>query len=416
MISPPLPRYRIYTHFQDYARSGGDLLRVGSADSGAHGRLEAAVCDWLGVEHAVSMPQNRVGIYFAVKALVRPGRKIILSPYTLSDVINMVVCAGAVPVFADIDRATCNIDPKEIEGLIDSETDAVLVTHLHGLTCDMDAISEMCQRHGLKLIEDAAQAFGSRHAGQFAGTFGDAGVYSFGMYKNITSFYGGMLTTPHPDVADRIRAWMADLPPQDLGVYLRKVANGLATDLATFPPVFKSLTYWVFRYAFLNDVAFLNRQVSIEQEPKLKSSIPDAYLCRMRPVQARIALSHLSHVESDSAARIEAAAQYDRGLADISGILLPPMRHDGGHIYTYYPIQVPDRQKLLRHLVSDGRDTAVQHLRNCADLDCFAQWRRDCPSAARTASEVVLLPTYPRYTAGEIDKTIRSIRDFYGYA
>ncbi|NNG03720.1 MAG: hypothetical protein HKM95_06410 [Inquilinus sp.] len=415
MISPPLPRYRIYTRTRDYPWIGFGLFGFAGAD--AFDRLEAQVADQFGGANCVPMPQNRVGIYFAVKALVRPGKKIVLSPYTLSDVVNMVVCAGAVPVFADIDRRTCNIDPAGIEALIDDDTDAVLITHLHGLLCDMAPIVELCRRRGVKLIEDAAQAFGSRQGtdSRYAGTFGDAGVFSFGMYKNITSFYGGMLVTPHTEVAETVRDWMRDLSYQALGLLLHKVATGIATDLATFPPVFRSFTYWLFRFAYLHDVGALNRQVTIESDPRLKTRVPDSYLCRMRPIQATIVRSQLPRVATDAAKRIRAAALYDEGLRDITEILLPPLRTDGSHIYTYYPIQTADRDRLLKHMIRSGRDTAVQHLRNCASLECFADWQRDCPNAELTASQVVLLPTYPRYSETEIQRNIASIRDYFGY-
>ena len=105
-----------------------------------------------------------------MKDLVQPGRRVVLSPYTLSDVVNMVVVAGAEPVFADVERETCNIDPAQVEELIDDSTDAVIVTHLHGLICDMDRIGAICRERGVALIEDAAQACGPQCGGRRAGT------------------------------------------------------------------------------------------------------------------------------------------------------------------------------------------------------------------------------------------------------
>jgi dTDP-4-amino-4,6-dideoxygalactose transaminase len=134
--------------------------------------LEKEVADIQNIGHAITVPMARVGIYLAVSALVRPGRKIVLAPYTLADVINMVICAGAIPVFADIERSSCNISSVRVSQLIDDHTDAVLVTHLHGLACDMPRLVEVCQQRGVKLIEDAAQAFGTRLNGQAVGTFG----------------------------------------------------------------------------------------------------------------------------------------------------------------------------------------------------------------------------------------------------
>ena len=94
--------------------------------------------------------------------------------------------------------------------------------------------------------------------------------------------------------------------------------------------------------------------------------------------------------------------------------MLPPFRDDGSHGYSYYPIQCDDRTALLRSLMSDGRDLAAQHLKNCADLPCFAEWARDCPNARATADATLLLPTYPRYGVEDVERNIRAIRHFFG--
>jgi len=166
------PRYRIYTTPKAYSTVALDLLSGLNQSKGKLDQLELALKKLTASPYALPMPQCRVGIYHAVKHLVPKGKKVILSPYTLTDVINMVVCAGAVPVFVDIERSTCNISPEAIEASIDEDTVAILVTHLHGLACDMTRIKSLCEKYDLKLIEDAAQSFGARHEGQFVGTFG----------------------------------------------------------------------------------------------------------------------------------------------------------------------------------------------------------------------------------------------------
>ncbi len=414
MLRAPQPRYRLYTTPASYLTVAVDLLS-GSPDGAAdRDRLESAVCSQLGSQHAICVPQDRVGIYLAVRALVPPGSKVIMSPYTLSDVINMVICAGAIPVFADIDRETCNLDPATVEQLVDSKTAAVLVTHLHGLSCDMDRFRQLCDRHGLKLIEDAAQAFGTRYDGRHVGTFGDAGVFSFGLYKNVNSFLGGLLVTNQQEVHDKVRAIMAEWPREGWRRLLGKTLKGLASDIATYPPLFKVLTYWMFRYAYLHDIGFLNRKVMIELDPHRKDEMPASYLHKMSGAQARIVQKQLDDVDRLSAARIEIARIYHEGLADIPGLVVPPYVADGSHIYTYYPLQSPHRTELIRYMVEHGRDVAVQHLRNCAELPCFSEFARPCPNAAETAEQCILLSTYPRFGQQEARRNVEVIRRFYG--
>lgn len=409
----PLPRYRLYDDPRTYATIARELVTGRWKSGTACAELEKSLAS-LGAPHAVLTPRARVAIHLAVKALIQPGQKVVLSPYTIADVVNMVVSAGGVPVFADIERETCNVDPAEIEKLVDADTGAVLVTHLHGLACDMDVIPRITSERGVALIEDAAQAFGVRFAGRPVGSFGDAGIFSFGKYKNVNAFLGGVLLTRHAEVAASVRAGLAEWPLQDPPQLLGEVAHGLATDLATWPPLFRSLTFWVFRFAFLQELSILNKQVSFDDAPELHRELQAGYRRRMTPLQARLVLRQLARVDEFTRERIERARLYHEGLRDVPELMLPPLRTDFSHMYTYFPVQADDRNALLRHLMKQGRDVAGQHIKNCADFPAFEAWHRDCPNARKTAASLVLLPTYPRYGLGEVEANVRVIREYFG--
>jgi perosamine synthetase len=410
----PLPRFRIYSRPRDYLAIARDVATRRWLEGDECRELERAIEARQGVAHAICAAKARVAIFLAVRALVPRGRKVVLSPYTISDVVNMVICAGAVPVFADLERETCNVDPAEVERCIDSETAAVLVTHLHGLACDVERIAAICRERGVALIEDAAQAFGARSGGRPVGSFGDAGIYSFGMYKNVNAFFGGMLVTPHAELAGRLRAELASFPPQEIGYFLSKAASGLVSDVATWPPLFRALVYRIFRFGFLHDVAFLNDQLAVDQHPESKRELPETYLRRLTPMQARLVLGQLDRVDADIRTRIRAAERYHAGLRDVGEIRLPPLRSDFSHTYGTFPIQVPDRQDFLRFLMRERRDVAAQHLHNCADLPCFRDFHRECPNARETARSLVLLPTYPRYGPADVDRNIEATRRYFG--
>lgn len=410
----PLPRLRIYTTLDQYRQVLLDTVTGRARRGDAVERLEEALAATVGAKYAVAMPLARVGIYFAIKALIKPGQKVILSPYTIADVVNMVVLAGGNPVFADIERETCNIDAAEVERLIDDNTGAVMATHFYGLACDIERIAAICKARGVPLIEDAAQAFGVRVNGRRVGTFGTVGIYSFGMYKNVNSFFGGMITTDDPNVRNRIAKEMAALPYQSLGGYFKKVAEALATDVITWPLFFRMGFFWVLRFAFLKDVSAINNKMKIDVDPKLKTEMPENYLCRMTPLQARMILGQLERVDGETRRRIEAAHIYHRGLSDIPELILPPMRTDMSHMYWYYPIQYAKRHDLVAFAMKHLRDITESYHRNCADLPCFAPWHRDCPNARATADSLIYLPTYPRYTDREIEKTVQVVRSFFG--
>lgn len=415
MFGAPQPRSRLYTTTSSYTRALAAMAGLSSYEGTGGSRLEQSLEAQFPGMHAVAMPMARVGIYLTLKALIRPGQKVILSPYTISDVVNMVLCAGGVPLFADVEAGgTCNIDPNIVADLLRTEHDvgAVLVTHFYGLMCDVDAIVGMCAARGIPVIEDAAPAFGAKKGGRRAGTIGHAGIFSFGLLKNVTSFVGGAVITRDAALAETLRREVADFsvfPPKKLG---KKMLSGLAFDTATQPFIFSSSVYWLFRYAYLHDLKFFNNKLDTDSNPVSYDTFPDRYRHRLSGIQADIASDQFAEVDQNTAARIERARIYEEGLRDIQSIARPPFRDDGSHIYLYYSIQHEERDALAQAMTRAGRDVQISHHRNCASLPCFAKYHRDCPNAERAANCVVYLPSYPAYGLDQVQANVDAIRSF----
>jgi dTDP-4-amino-4,6-dideoxygalactose transaminase len=376
------------------------------------GRLEAEICRRFDVGAAVCAPMARTALYFTLREMIRPGQSVVMSPLTIVDVVNMVLLAGGVPVFADICRTSCAVDPNQVESLIDARAGAVLITHLHGETAGAFAFQDICRRHGVPLIEDAAQAFGAAESGRRLGTIGDVGIYSFGFYKNLNAWQGGMLVSQNRGLADRIRRQMNQCRCLAAHHLLALTLRGLLTEALTWPPLFASLTARVIRYSELHGVGVVTRRMNPEFGQRRLPTMPKDYLGNMTVPQAMIALRNLDRVDSDTVARIANAARYHRSLSELDGLILPRCHEGPSHIYTYYPIQFHNRDALLRYGMLRRRDFAAQHLFNCADLPEFSEFYRDCPNARAAARELILLPTYPRYPATEIEKNIEVIRDY----
>jgi perosamine synthetase len=354
----------------------------------------------------------RTGLYLGLRELIRPGQKVILSPLTIVDVVNMVILAGGIPVFADIRRQSCAIDPDQVESLIDGKTGAVLITHLHGETAGAHGFRDICTRRGVPLIEDAAQAFGAVESGRRLGTIGHLGIYSFGFYKNLNTWRGGMLVSQDQDLIAGIRRRMDSLPVFSSWRLLALAVRGSLTDLATWPPLFATFMHPFLRASLLGRVAAVNRLMDPEHGATRLRSMPPGYLRRMTSSQAFLGLSKVERIDADSQVRIANAARYHRALAPLETLITPKLNGGWSNIYTYYPIQYREREELLRYSTRRKRDFAAQHLRNCADLPEFREFYRDCPNARAAAQELILLPTYPRYPASEIQQNIEVIQQF----
>jgi len=402
----------LYSNFRHYFRVLLDIFTNRTQKGDNCLKLE----EWVKTNHvadyALCTPQARVAIYLVIKSITEKRKKIILSPYTIVDVVNMVICAGATPVFCDIVEGTCNIDPKEAEKLVDSKTAGIMVTHLHGLVAELSSFKKICEKNNILLIEDAAQAFGAKIKDRHAGTIGDIGIFSFGRYKHISSLYGGMLVTNKKSLHEKISNEYATFDGTKKSKLLKRCIELSVKDLLTKTCLFQFFLFQIIRISEKFDITFLKRIFGSENDLSIKKKIPSDYLERLSQSQARMTINQLDQLKSNHLKRIENAKEYYKALKGHDRIGLPPWREDMSHIYTYYPVQFDDRDSMIKHLIGCKRDASVQHYKNCADLNAFGNFYRDCPVARKVARSTILLPTYPSYRISEIHKTCTVIDEF----
>ncbi len=187
----------------------GDIIRSGNLSS-LHGKynaqLEEELARYLGVKHAFTASSGTSSIHLALKAVgVGPGDEVITTPFTFVATVSTILHSNAVPIFADIDRETLNLDPGSVESVITDKTKAILVVHLAGHPADMDGFSKIARERGLYVIEDTAQSLGAEYGGVKAGGLGHASTHSFYPTKTITTGEGGAVATGDDGLAARIK-------------------------------------------------------------------------------------------------------------------------------------------------------------------------------------------------------------------
>ncbi len=301
---------------------------------------------------------------------VGPGDEVITTPYTFFATAGSIARLHAKPVFVDIDPLTYNIDPEKIEAAITPRTKAIIPVHLYGQMADMDPIMEIAERHGLYVIEDAAQAIGAEYKGRRAGSVGHLGCFSFFPSKNLGGFGdGGMVVTNDADLAERVRI---------LRVHGAK--------------------------------------------PKYYHHVVGGNF-RLDAIQAAVLRVKLRHLDEWTAARQRNANRYrelfrEAGLLERGEAITLP--HDAGwgrHIYNQFVIRVPKRRDELKaYLGENGIGSAVYypvplHLQKCfADLGYKAG---DFPESEKATHETLALPVYPELSAYQSAVVVDSIRRFF---
>ncbi len=169
-------------------------------------KFEQGFSDYIGMHQGVAVANGSAALDIAVQALgLGPGDEVVMPTFTIASPAFSVIRAGATPVLIDSDPITWNMNVDQIEGKITSATKAILVVHIYGLPVDMDPIIELCQKHKLFLIEDAAEMHGQTYKGRMVGSFGDLSTFSFYPNKHLTTGEGGMILTNNDKLAERCR-------------------------------------------------------------------------------------------------------------------------------------------------------------------------------------------------------------------
>ena len=172
--------------------------------------FEQKFADWIGTKYAIAVNSGTAALHVALLSCgIGKGDEVITTPFTFIASGNAIVYTGAKPVFADIDLKTYTLNPDTIESLITENTKAILPVHLYGQSANMDRINEIAEKHGLIVIEDAAQAHGATCNGKNVGNMGDMACFSFYPTKNMTTSEGGIITTNDEDLAENAKIFRA---------------------------------------------------------------------------------------------------------------------------------------------------------------------------------------------------------------
>lgn len=340
-----------------------DVLRSGRLAQGEQvAAFEAEFAALHGVPHAVAVNSGTAALVGALSALgIGPGDEVLTTPFSFVATVNAILEVGARPRFVDIDDRDFALDPAAVEAAITPATAAILVVHLFGQCADMGSLTAVAARHGLALVEDAAQAHGARFGVASAGAFG-VGCFSFYATKNLTTGEGGMVTTHDVGLAERLRL-------------LRN--HGMAS-----------------RYEYVRA----------------------GHNWRMTDLAAAIGRAQLPDYDDVVARRTANAVALTEGLRDLDELLLPAEQPGRRHVWHQYTVRVRGgrRDALAAGLADRGIGSAVHYPAVLADLTHVAGVARGgdaIPTARRCAESVVSIPVHHHLTAGEIERIVWATRD-----
>jgi perosamine synthetase len=344
-----------------------EVLRSGWLSLGPMGaRFEALLAEAAGARHCAAVSSGTAGLHLCMHiAGVGPGDEVITSPYSFVASANCAIYEGATPVFADIDPQTYNLDPAAVEAAITPRTKAIVAVDIFGYPCELDPLLELCERHGLTLVEDACEALGARYKGRLLGSHGHLTTFAFYPNKQMTTGEGGAVTT--------------------------------------------------------NDEAEHELLVSLRNQGRLETSSwlqhgRLGFNYRLDDLSAALGIGQIEKLDRILAARAEVAARYDELLRDVD--VEPPLADDADHVRSWfvYVVKLPegaDRDGVAGRLAERGIATAPYlpsiHLQSYM-RERYGFSEGMLPVSEDCSARTLALPFHARLERGDQERVVEALR------
>jgi perosamine synthetase len=321
-----------------------------------------------GAEYGEFAPNGTLAIYLALTAAgIGPGDEVIVPDFTFIATANAVAMAGATPVFADVTPTNFQLDIEACESRINSHTKAIMPAHMYGMVSNMGAIMELANRHGIMVIEDAAQALGVNYNGQHAGTFGKAGCFSFFADKAVTTGEGGFVITDDPEIAHNLK-FLRNQGREDRG-------------------------------------SFIHPEIGFN--------------FRMTDIQAAIGLTQLGKLPEAKRRKLQALQWFKDGLADVDEVSFLKLEPGSERIPFRTCIIAKQAHELMRFM--DEREIQARtffyplHKQPAFKkiVDNSGVSSEEFPNSTYAYDHGICLPAFPEMSEEQVDYTISVIKDFY---
>ena len=360
-----------------------ETLRSGWIGTGPRvKRFEEMFKDYKGSKYAIAVNSCTAALHLSMMAVgTKPQDEVIVPTMTFAATANAVIHALARPVFVDCKKDTLNIDPEDVRRKITGKTKAIIPVHFAGRPCDMDSLSDISNRNGLKMIEDCAHAIEAEYHGKKVGTFGDLGCFSFYVTKNITTGEGGMVITDDHGYEELIKVL---------------ALHGMSKDA----------------WKRFSDEGFKHYQV-----------VYSGYKYNMTDIQAAIGIHQLPRIDKYREKRKSIWLRYNEAFKDLPVYTPSPEEPDTRHSYHLYTLLLDldrlgiDRDTFLDEMTKRNIGTGVHYIAlhlHPYYQKTFGYRRGDFPNAEWISERTVSLPVSPKLTDSDVDDVVVSVRKILG--
>jgi perosamine synthetase len=370
-----IPLFKIYWDKDDIAAVNKAIRRGMEWAIGPEvAQFQENLAAYLKVKYCLTFNSGTSALHAIFLAYgIGPGDEVIVPSFTFIATANAVLFVGAKPVFADIEEKTCGLDPKDVEKKITPKTKAIIPVHVAGISCLIEELKSIAQKHKITLIEDAAEALGAKVGETKVGSIGDAAILSFCQNKTITTGEGGAVVTNSEDIYNRLK--------------LIRSHGRLETKGSNYFSSTQYMDYVTLGYNF-----------------------------RISNITAALGVAQLKKLDKIIGMRRERAHLYDNALAKLGNVITPQVPPGYYHVYQMYNIMVPakSRDGLMQHLTDNGIMTKVNFypIHKTHFYKNELKYNVTLPVTEKVSSQVMTLPLHPKLSRKEIDDITGCIADY----
>lgn len=333
--------------------------------------FEGRFAEYIGVPHAVAVNSATAALHLALKVLDVTGGEVITTPMTFVSTNHAVLYNDAIPVFADIEPDTLNIDVESIRQNVTDRTRAIIVVHYGGHACDMDSILALARARGIPVVEDVAHGCGGTYKGRKLGSLGTIGCFSFHAVKNLATGDGGMITLRDAGLDRRLR---------------RLRWCGIDKDTWDRSEVDQKYSW----YYTVQELGFK---------------------CHMNDITAAIGLVQLEKLDRANARRREIVRYYNDRFADLDWLETPVEKPYARSAHHNFVVKFDRRDELIAYLREQRISAGVHYLPNHL-YSIYRDFRADVQVAEQVWRRLVTLPLYPTMTDWDVERVVRAVRNF----
>jgi perosamine synthetase len=357
-------------------------------------------------KHAVAFLYGRSGLYALLKCLGLKNSEVIVPAYTCVVVANAVVYSGNTPKFVDVSLDNYNMDLASLEKAINDKTRAIVATSLFGYPYDIDRLKDIIKRSGrdILLIQDCAQSFGVKYKGGLLCNMGDAGLFAFSITKQLSSIYGGMITTNRDDIYEKLKKYRDENFTEPSSAENSKMLSLFLTAyVAFFEPFYGFVNFLERRTTVVDPISKYYREDVID--------MPEDFLSKLPRLNAEIGSIQLDKYDDIEGKRLTTAKFYHDALKGLKGIT-PPLLIEGA-TYSYCVAMVSNRDGLIEYMRKKGIQIGINIEYSIPHMKAYEKYKLgDYPNSYACSRNIINLPSHPSLSGSDLSKIVRYISDY----